>query len=44
MLDHIFLPVSDIACSVAFYRAALAPLGVSKVFDDDGRGGPSGRG
>ena len=27
MLDHIVLTVSDIARSMAFYRAALAPLG-----------------
>jgi catechol 2,3-dioxygenase-like lactoylglutathione lyase family enzyme len=42
MLDHIFLPVSDIARSVAFYQAALAPLGVANVFDYDGRDGPPG--
>ena len=42
MLDHIFLTVSDIARSVAFYEAALAPLGIGHVVDYDGKDGPEG--
>jgi catechol 2,3-dioxygenase-like lactoylglutathione lyase family enzyme len=33
MLDHIGIPVSDVARSAAFYRLALAPLGVSVVME-----------
>ncbi len=40
MLDHIFLPVSDIARSIAFYQAALVPLGIIERLDYDGRNGP----
>lgn len=29
MLDHVFLPVSDVARSIAFYEKALAPLGIT---------------
>jgi catechol 2,3-dioxygenase-like lactoylglutathione lyase family enzyme len=42
MLDHIFLPVRDIAHSIAFYQAALAPLGITDRLDYDGRNGPPG--
>lgn len=42
MLDHIFLSVRDTACSVAFYAAALAPLGITQRLDYDGRQGPTG--
>jgi catechol 2,3-dioxygenase-like lactoylglutathione lyase family enzyme len=42
MLDHIFLAVSDIARSIAFYQAALAPLGITDRLDYDGRNGPPG--
>ncbi|NKE48620.1 VOC family protein [Roseomonas frigidaquae] len=42
MLDHIFLPVSDLARSIAFYQAALAPLGITDRLDFDGRDGPPG--
>ncbi|WP_159994200.1 VOC family protein [Roseomonas sp. 18066] len=42
MLDHIFLPVSDVARAVAFYQAALAPLGITDRLDYDGRDGPPG--
>jgi catechol 2,3-dioxygenase-like lactoylglutathione lyase family enzyme len=42
MLDHIFLSVTDVARSVAFYTAALAPLGITHVFDYDGKDGPPG--
>jgi catechol 2,3-dioxygenase-like lactoylglutathione lyase family enzyme len=42
MLDHVFLSVSDIARSIAFYQAALAPLGITDRLDYDGRNGPPG--
>ncbi len=42
MLDHIFLTVSDIKRSIAFYEAALAPLGMNLRVDYDGKNGPSG--
>ncbi len=42
MLDHVFLPVSDVARSLAFYTAALAPLGIAHVFDYPGAQGPEG--
>jgi catechol 2,3-dioxygenase-like lactoylglutathione lyase family enzyme len=42
MLDHIFLSVSDIERSTAFYTTALAPLGITHSHDYDGREGPPG--
>ena len=42
MLDHIVLSVSDIARSIAFYEAALAPLGITARLDYDGKDGPPG--
>lgn len=42
MLDHVFLTVTDIKRSVAFYEKALAPLGISERFDYDGKNGPPG--
>lgn len=42
MLDHVFISVSDIARSIAFYVAALAPLGITHVIDYDGKDGPRG--
>lgn len=42
MLDHVFLSVSDIDRSVAFYTAALAPLGIVNRLDYDGKDGPPG--
>lgn len=42
MLDHVFICVSDIACSIAFYEKALAPLGIAHALDYDGRQGPAG--
>jgi catechol 2,3-dioxygenase-like lactoylglutathione lyase family enzyme len=42
MLDHVFLTVSDVERSIAFYTAALAPLGIRRLFDYDGRNGPPG--
>ncbi len=42
MLDHIFLTVRDVDRSVAFYTAALAPLGITTRVDYDGADGPPG--
>ena len=42
MLDHVFITVSDIDRSIAFYEAALAPLGIAHVHDYDGKDGPEG--
>jgi len=42
MLDHVFLSVSDIDRSIAFYTAALAPLGIVNRHDYDGEDGPAG--
>ena len=42
MLDHVFLSVSDINRSIAFYEKALAPLGIAHAVDYDGRRGPAG--
>jgi catechol 2,3-dioxygenase-like lactoylglutathione lyase family enzyme len=42
MLDHIFITVSDLDRSIAFYEAALAPLGIVHAVDYDGKDGPEG--
>lgn len=42
MLDHVFLPVTDVARSVRFYEKALAPLGLGLRVDYDGKDGPPG--
>ncbi len=42
MLDHLFLTVSDIERSIAFYERALAPLGIEHAVDYDGKDGPEG--
>jgi catechol 2,3-dioxygenase-like lactoylglutathione lyase family enzyme len=42
MLDHVFLPVSDLERSISFYTAALLPLGINRLFDFDGNNGPPG--
>jgi catechol 2,3-dioxygenase-like lactoylglutathione lyase family enzyme len=42
MLDHIFLSVSDLERSIAFYTAVLSPLGITKRVDYDGKDGPPG--
>ena len=42
MLDHVFLSVSDIDRSIAFYAQALAPLGIADRVDYDGKDGPPG--
>jgi catechol 2,3-dioxygenase-like lactoylglutathione lyase family enzyme len=36
VLDHIGVPVRDIAATRSFYSAALAPLGLSARYDHDG--------
>lgn len=40
MLDHVFISVSDLDRSIAFYTAALAPLGIGDRVDYDGADGP----
>ena len=42
MLDHVFLSVTDLDRSIAFYTAALAPLGIGARVDYDGAEGPPG--
>lgn len=42
MLDHVFISVSDIKRSLAFYTAALKPLGITNRVDYDGKNGPPG--
>jgi catechol 2,3-dioxygenase-like lactoylglutathione lyase family enzyme len=42
MLDHVFITVSDIERSIAFYEATLAPLGIVHAADYDGNDGPPG--
>ncbi|QDQ81698.1 VOC family protein [Paraburkholderia megapolitana] len=42
MLDHVFISVSDIDRSIAFYEKALAPLRIAHALDYDGRQGPAG--
>ena len=42
MLDHVFLSVSDLDRSIAFYTATLAPLGITTRLDYDGNDGSPG--
>lgn len=42
MLDHVFLSVSEIDRSIAFYTVTLAPLGIVNRLDYDGKDGPPG--
>jgi catechol 2,3-dioxygenase-like lactoylglutathione lyase family enzyme len=42
MLDHIFLAVSDVGRSIAFYERVLPILGITARLDYDGRQGPAG--
>lgn len=42
MLDHVFISVSDLDRSTAFYTAALTPLGIIDRVDYDGKDGPPG--
>ena len=37
MLDHLYIGVSDLEPSAAFYAGALAPLGMSEVFRRPGQ-------
>ena len=40
MLDHVYISVTDPVRSLAFYVAALEPLGWQRFFDYDGASGP----
>jgi catechol 2,3-dioxygenase-like lactoylglutathione lyase family enzyme len=42
MLDHIFLTVSDLDRSIAFYEAVLPVLGIDRRHDYAGKDGPPG--
>lgn len=42
MLDHIFLTVSDLGLSVAFYETVLPKVGITVRHDYDGMEGPEG--
>lgn len=42
MLDHVFISVSDINRSIAFYTAVFKPLGIVTRVDYDGKDGPPG--
>ncbi|MEV8376095.1 VOC family protein [Kribbella sp. NPDC056861] len=42
MLDHVFISVPDLDRSIAFYTAALTPLGITTRVDYDGADGPPG--
>lgn len=42
MLDHVFITVKDLNRSIAFYEAALKPLGIMHAVDYDGKDGPEG--
>lgn len=42
MLDHVFITVDEIDRTIAFYDAALAPLGIVPGHDYDGKDGPEG--
>ncbi len=39
MIDHIILTVSNFERSVAFYRKALKPLGITNFLDYEGQDG-----
>lgn len=42
MLDHVFISVSDINRSIAFYTEVFKPLGIVNRVDYDGKEGPPG--
>jgi catechol 2,3-dioxygenase-like lactoylglutathione lyase family enzyme len=42
VLDHVFISVSNIDRSIAFYEKALEPLGITHALDYDGKDGPPG--
>ena len=44
MIDHVTFGVADFARSVAFYDAALAPLGIKRLFDPQDSGSVSSTG
>jgi catechol 2,3-dioxygenase-like lactoylglutathione lyase family enzyme len=42
MLDHLFLTVTDVDRSIAFYERVLPVLGITNRHDYDGKDGPPG--
>lgn len=40
LIDSVFLTVRDVSRSVAFYKKALAPMGIMYAFDYDGKSAP----
>jgi len=40
LLDHVFITVKDFDRAIAFYEAALKPLGIAHALDYDGKNGP----
>lgn len=42
MLDHIFITVSNLERSIAFYERVLPILGITRRHDYDGKDGPEG--
>ena len=42
MLDHVIITVRNLDRSIAFYEAALEPLGIVHALDYDGKNGPEG--
>jgi catechol 2,3-dioxygenase-like lactoylglutathione lyase family enzyme len=42
MLDHVFISVTDLDRSIAFYTRSLTPLGITARLDYDGKTGPPG--
>src|SRR6266478_8955238 len=42
LLDHVFITVKGLDRSIAFYEAALKPLGIVHAIDYDGKNGPEG--
>ncbi|HEX9849832.1 VOC family protein [Candidatus Deferrimicrobium sp.] len=42
MLDHVFLSVSNLERSIAFYTTVLPALGITRRVDYDGKNGPPG--
>ena len=44
MLDHVTIAVSDLALSRTFYDAALAPLGITRLYADGANAAGYGKG
>src|SRR3989475_11122584 len=42
LLDHVFITVTDLDRSIAFYETALKPPGIEHALDYDGKDGPEG--